>query len=291
MKGYISFLLMFFTLNLFCQTEEDLKRALEGKRVEVLIEMPASSSGIDLEIHKPNKINFDQYSDRIKDHGIALYPGDIVMITKIKKKSKHIEFQLAGGGFGTFGDESGNVSPHNVPKTSRQKDIEKKLDEDKNKQLENRKELKKELDDLKRERRIAQDQAKRDAAIESEMKKSRIQSQKLQAGSRFNIRYDYKIGFNELTVESIQKALETYVNFNLTDSNNGSISIEESGPVSLRKGLTVDEVISLLGLPKNMNTTMECDFEKMICSFENDDQLVEAVFVEKILIKYTVSSK
>jgi hypothetical protein len=48
--------------------------------------------------------------------------GDQVLVTKVKVKKDLIEFQLGGGGYGTFGDDA---SPHvNVPlaaKTQREK--------------------------------------------------------------------------------------------------------------------------------------------------------------------------
>jgi hypothetical protein len=50
------------------------------------------------------------------------------MITKIKVKDKLIEFQLGGGGYGTFGDEtSSDIYVPTVSKSRREKNLEKQL--------------------------------------------------------------------------------------------------------------------------------------------------------------------
>ena len=273
---------------ILAQSEELLKRELEGNRVEILIEMPATSEGIDIYPDRPRKMDYDDYSRRIKSAGIALYPGDVVMITKIKKKNKHIEFQLAGGGYGTWGDDSGNVSAQYIPKSSRQEEIEKILQEDKDRKLSNRSALEKELDVLKRERSLAQEDSRRQASLESEVKKSRIQDQRLQAGSRFNIRYDYKVGSEELSVSNVIRALSEFVNFSPGQSS--SIRTSPSNGM-LQKGMSMEEAIGIMGIPTSLNTSRECGLEISKCTFDNNDQVVEATFAEKVLVKYTVSSK
>jgi hypothetical protein len=48
------------------QSEAELKRAFEGTRVTVKIEMPATQRGIDLHLGDAQPIDFRQYSTRIK---------------------------------------------------------------------------------------------------------------------------------------------------------------------------------------------------------------------------------
>ncbi len=289
MKTPINILWLFLVSStLFSQSEADLKAQLEGKRVEILIEMPASSEGIDIYADKPVKLKYDEYSRRIKKYGTSLFPGDLVMITKIKKRGKHIEFQLAGGGYGTMGDESGHVSAEYIPKSSRQKEIEQILREDKDKKLPNRSKLENELNDLKRELKIAKNESRRQAALKSEMKKSRIQEQRLQGGSRFNIRYDYKIGRNELTFASIRQALRDYVSFSPVTGTSSTVSGTTGS--TLTKGMTMEQAMTILGIPKDLNTESACGFEKTVCIFVKDGQKIEAIFIEKVLVKYLVSS-
>ena len=284
---YTLFILIGAHTFLFGQSESILKDQLEGQRVEILIELPASSEGIDVYADRGFKMNFDDYSRRIKKYGTSLFPGDIVMITKIKKKGKHIEFQLAGGGYGTWGDESSSVSAAHVPKSSRQKEIEKMLRDDKDKELPNRRALQKELDQLEYDRSIAQKENQQEAAYQSEIKKARIQEQRLQGGSRINIRYDYKIGRDELTLQSIVKSLSEYINFKPNSERTSGYS---SGSPQLAKGITMEEAAQLFGFPKNLKTDQACELERTLCSFETNGQIIEAVFVEGVLVKYTIES-
>jgi len=69
-----------------------------------------------------------------------------VMITQIRVKSKHIEFQLDGGGFGTMSDEtSTSVSVASTPKSKRERNLEAELKREQDPVK--RRELKEELDD------------------------------------------------------------------------------------------------------------------------------------------------
>jgi hypothetical protein len=53
-------------------------------------------------------VNFREVADRLKDNGTAIKMGQQVMVTKVVVKKSHIEFQLGGGGYGTFGDWATN---------------------------------------------------------------------------------------------------------------------------------------------------------------------------------------
>ncbi len=279
------------TLTSFTQSEEALKDALEGKRVEILIEMPATSAGIDLEINKSRLMDFNDYSARIKEHGIALYPGDVVMITKIAVKKKHIEFQLAGGGYGTFWDESSNVSSSRIDKSSREKELEQLLS-DENQELSKRKELQNELEDLRSERNRQQQVADRSANFESEMKKQRIEDKKLQSGSRFNIRLGRRLEAADMTVDFLKRVLEEYVNFtpsnSSVDTSSGAMAPSKG---QLTKGTLLKDAVAIHGLPNNMSTNEECGLKVTKCDFDLDNQTIKATFVEDVLVSYMIQSK
>src|SRR5580692_6254070 len=72
-----------------------------GKEVLVKIDMPGSQKGIDLKFNKPSPMDWNDYSSRVKTYGISIHKGDVVRVTKFVVKNDMIEFQLAGGGFGT----------------------------------------------------------------------------------------------------------------------------------------------------------------------------------------------
>src|SRR5205823_2517203 len=74
-------------------------------------------------------IDFPKHATRLKRTGTALRRGDEVLVTKVKVKKDLIEFQLAGGGYGTFGDDDNpNVFVPAASKTEREKNLEKDLE-------------------------------------------------------------------------------------------------------------------------------------------------------------------
>src|SRR5580698_6834535 len=88
------------------QTTTNLSQAFEGKQVTVKIDMPGSQQGIDIYPQKGNTLDAKSYGKRMKQFPVAIHSGDTVMVTTVKVKGNVIEFQLAGGGFGTFGDDT-----------------------------------------------------------------------------------------------------------------------------------------------------------------------------------------
>src|SRR4051812_16365856 len=82
----------------FAQSEAHLKGFFEGKKVPVLIDMPANESGIDVRPGVEPVLDYATYGDRIKTYGVAVPEGQAILITKVKVKKDLIEFQLGGGG-------------------------------------------------------------------------------------------------------------------------------------------------------------------------------------------------
>jgi len=89
---------------LAAQDEAHLRRALEGKRVTVKIDMPATQEGVDVFPGSSRPIDFPKLSGRLKKYGVAIKEGESGMVTKVKAKDDLIEIQLGGGGYGTSGD-------------------------------------------------------------------------------------------------------------------------------------------------------------------------------------------
>ena len=174
-----------FALALCAQDELSLRQFFEGKRVRVKMDMPATHEGVDYHYRENPAIDFKSYSDRIRKCGISLRAGDEVMITGIRLKPKNIELQLGGGGYGKFGDDTGYVSTPTVPKSNREKDLEREVANEKDKDRRERlqRELNRVRDDRLREERYQRDEAARQSAI----KKAEIDQKRLQAGSRFNL--------------------------------------------------------------------------------------------------------
>src|SRR6185295_16422606 len=88
------------------QTEDQLKRAFEGRTVLVKLDMPGSDDGIDVYPGLSQSVDYPALAGRLKRYGTAVRRGQEIMVTKIRIKKDLIEFQLGGGGYGTFGDDT-----------------------------------------------------------------------------------------------------------------------------------------------------------------------------------------
>jgi hypothetical protein len=288
-KSLIIILFMTISLGISGQSEADLKDYFEGSMVQVKIDMPATSQGIDIHPMQANPLNFDDYSKRLKQFGIALYNGDQVMVTKVKVKKKHIEFQLAGGGYGTWGDDSGYVSAPRVAKSAREKELEELIKKENNEK--NKKELKKELDDLKNQRNLEQKKLDFEASQTREMKQGRIRELAVQSGSRFNIRYDQKLISGDLRAESIKNALSKYLAFNGDmGAMTQDVDYSENAPDELVKGMLWEDVATMYGVPNNINQKEECGLKIMICTYKKNGKNTEITFVEGVVVSYQIKS-
>src|SRR5258705_6824449 len=139
-------------ISVSAQSESDLKQYFEGRNVTLKLDMPATKDGVNVYPEREQPLNYSEYANRLKRHGISIRRSDIIMITKVKVKDKHIELQLGGGGYGTIGDEtdsSANVS--GVSKSRREKNLEDTLKDENDPAR--RKRIKRELDNLRRDRK------------------------------------------------------------------------------------------------------------------------------------------
>ncbi|MGC1782670.1 MAG: hypothetical protein WA708_09140 [Acidobacteriaceae bacterium] len=294
---------LFACIPAFAQNSASIAQFFEGKQVVVKMDMPASQTGIDLYPERPTPIDLSSYSNRLKKFGVSLHNGDQVMITKVKVKDKNIEFQLAGGGYGTFMDESDSpVFVHSVDKSNREKDLENRLKHEND--YFTRQQLKRELDRV-RERRDDKDSQNRMLAQEaSEAKAQRIDAKRVQGGSRFNIWYPGRVPAG-LTAQQVMQQLSLYVSFPANsfpgspspagDSDAGpnqetAAVPAQPGPLGqLRKGLTQEQVIDLLGPSTGTTQSRQNGLEMTASTFRYQDSTVETSFANGVLVKYSVT--
>ena len=180
-----AFALPVLTLALQAQDELTLRRFFEGKRVRVKIDMPATHEGVDFRYRQDPPLDFRAYSDRLRKFGIALRNGDETMVTGVKLKSRNVEFQLAGGGYGTLGDDTGYVAMPSVSKSSREKQLEKDVKNETDNRRRER--LQGELNRLRDQRQREERYEREEAARLTVARKAEIEQKRLQAGSRFNL--------------------------------------------------------------------------------------------------------
>ena len=277
------------------QDEAMLKAAFEGRRITMRLDMPGSSDGVDLRMDASPAIDFKTYGTDIKRYGIALAAGDSVPITLIRVKKDLIEFQIAGGGFGTFGDDtSTSVYLPTVDKSNREKELERRIKNETDRDA--RRRMERDLDDLRdrRERENRRINAER-ARLEAE-KRDRVADQRLRSGSRFNLRWHDRVP-PRVQPDDIMRALAEYVDFrgmdrDSRDSRGPAIDTRQAPDLSrLRKGLLRDDVEQMLGRPVETSDKREGGVVTRVEVFEAGDERVRAEFVEDVLVRYTISSR
>jgi hypothetical protein len=217
-------------------------------------------------------------------------------VTKIRVKSKHIEFQLGGGGYGTFGDEtSSNISTREAPKTKREKNLEAEVKRETDPAK--KRAMKEELDDLKAERERENARNRSVVAEAEEHRKQNVRQRRLEGGSRFNIRYPAGVPAEALASEAVMTALAQYLDFGQTTSAvaPSSILLQPTAPSPRsglpRKGMLLQEVDALLGPAAKSGERKEGTLRVQTREYATNDGRVMAEFVEGVLIRYRATSE
>jgi len=282
------------------QSEAQLRQFFEGKLVTVKLDMPATEDGVDVHADRPRPLDFSQYAGRLKRHGTALRAGQSILVTKVKAKERHIEFQLAGGGYGTFwDDQSTDVFVPPATKSQREKNLEKDIKTERDSQR--KRAMQEELDALRKERE--REDARNEAAVADaeEAKKANVRQRATEGGSRFNVRYDRVLSSQELTPQSVLQALAEYVEFpsetfgtpaGAPDRAAGAppVPAPREGLAVLRRGASRQDVEAALGKPESVSERMAGELTVFVCTFQTSWGRVEAQFVEDLLVKFVVVS-
>jgi hypothetical protein len=291
-RAYTAIVVLALVAPAAAQNESTLKAAFEGKRVTLRIDMPGTSDGVDVQADARDAVDFPRYRDKLKRYGTAIRSGESVTVTLVKLKKDLIEFQLGGGGFGTFGDDtSTSVSIKDKEKSEREKTLEKRIDDEHDR--DRKRDMQRELDDL-RDRR---DRENRRIAVEreraEEAKKERIAAQRLRGGSRFNVRYDDQVP-SGIRPEDVMATLAQYVDFGVarTDARREEVAPAPSGDITLlRKGMTRADAERAFGRPTETSGKRDGGLAVTTLVFDVGDQRITADFVEDVLVRYTLASK
>jgi hypothetical protein len=284
-----------------------LQNAFVGKQVTLQIDMPGTQQGVDLRMERDDPMDWKQYSGRLKQFGPALRSGDRATITTLVVKKNLIEFQLDGGGFGTFWDDTNtNVTPYHVEKSNYERQLERDLNNTTDPQR--RRDLQRQLDYERSRRSREQRSDDRAAAIASQLKAQQVADQRLRGGSRFNLRWNGSIPQDQLTPEALVKMMDGYVDFgdlagqkaileptaqatadNAKPATNGAPS---SQITRLKRGMQMGEVSEMMGLGRQLSqSTSEEGLKTQIFEYLPNDYRVEVTYVDGVVVRYSISSR
>jgi hypothetical protein len=259
--------------------------------VTVKIDMPGTSRGVDIFPMNATPLDYRELANRLKEYGTALKPGQSAMITKVVVKGKsHIEFQLGGGGYGTFGDAMSDGSTVHAPDQGETK-AEKAL-RDSIKAASccptRRKAHERELASLRAARERENAAAEAQAAQANEAREANLRVKRLESGSRFNIRYREGLTAEALTPDGVKKALAQYVDFAGSTTTATAAGSSTTVFAALKKGLSLKDVEALLGPASSAGEEKEGAMTVMKRTYKKDGMVVTAKFVSDVLIDFSI---
>jgi hypothetical protein len=272
----------------FAQNEGALRAFFEGKAVALRIDMPGSSEGVDV-FPDAGGLNATAYGNRMKAYGTSLRTGDRALVTLVKVKKDSIEFQLGGGGFGTFGD---NVStsvnlPPLIDKSRREIELEKRVREEDNPRV--RRDLQRELNDLRDNRERQNRRIEAERLHLQEMQRERVASQRLQGGSRFNIHFVGSVP-RDVRADDVMAALGEYVDF--SPMRGGPPPMPSSFDASiLKKGMPRADVERALGRIVQASEHRDSGLLSSTLVFDSGNERITTEFVEDVLVRWSINSK
>jgi hypothetical protein len=285
----------------------EIQNYFQGKQVQLKIDMPGTQQGVDLRFDRGTPMDWKQYSSRLKKFGVAIPKDERATVTTIVVKKDMIEFQLDGGGFGTFGDDANTtVDAKPVEKSNYEKQLERDIantdDPDR------KRELQRSLD-RERDRRERQDAAnKRAAQIASQIKSQQVAQDRLRGGSRFNLRWSGSIPAEQLTPEGLMRLLTPYIEFSDSQAAEpGAPPPNAAGPVTsapsdadtagsatgqLKRGMQMSDVTSLLGQGRQLSESVSAEgLKTQVFEYLPGDRRVEVTYVDGLVIRFLISSR
>jgi hypothetical protein len=270
-----------------------------GKEVVLKIDMPGSQKGVDLRYNKEVLMDWKEYSGRIKQYGAAIRKGDTARVTGIVVKDDRIEFQLDGGGFGTFGDDSdATVRARPVEKSDYEKNLERQIANTDDPDL--KRKLQRDLD-RERSRRERQEADNRNAAqIASQIKAQKVADDRTRGGSRFNLRWPGSIPAGQKNPDAVMKLLADYVSFPGPQDAGAAAPAPQNAAgdaaipatAQLKRGMHIDDVTKLFGPGQKLSESVSPEgLKTQTFQYATGDRQVDVIYVEGLVVRYSISSK
>jgi hypothetical protein len=281
--------------------ESDLRRAFIGKPVLLKLDLPATQKGVDLRFDKGEVMNWKEYSDRIKEFGVALRKGDRPNVTALVVKKNIIELQLNGGGFGTMDDMSRTtIQPVPVERSGLERRLERELAREDD--PERRERMKRELERERRSRQREEDRRRAEARDATLRRQSELRAT---GGSRINLRWEGRLP-EDLSPQAfsgyLREVLETEQGFapvrppmppstTLRErptppptGGNGDIGV-------LRRGATKEEIERSFGPGKLLSQSDNGDMKTQQFQYTTSDRLIQVTYVEGLVVRFNINSR
>jgi hypothetical protein len=297
-KSIVILALALITLRLGAQNDPNsIESYFTGKEVVLKLDMPGTQQGVDLLLNKDVPMNWKEYSNRIKSNGISIPKGATARVTGVVVKDDRIEFQLDGGGFGTFLDDSSTtVNAKTVDKSDYEKQLERQIanstDDDQ------RRRLQRDLD-RERSRRERQDASNRaDAQIASQIKSQQVADKRMRGGSRFNLRWAGAIPADQKTPQAVMKLLADYVSFDSLQTAAVVPAEQNAGgdggvpaTAQLKRGMKIGDVTTLFGPGQQLSESISNEgLKTQTYQYMAGDRRVEVTYVEGVVVRYSINS-
>jgi hypothetical protein len=220
-------------------------------------------------------------------------------------KKDRIEFQLNGGGFGTFGDDTNtNVQAKPVDKSNYEKSLENQIANTDDPDQKAR--LQRDLD-RERARRAREDAANQRAAqVASQIKAQQVADSRMQGGSRFNLRWQGKIPSDSLSPEAITHLMANYVTLDAPGAQPEAGSPPPGyGPPAgyapappagaptgqLQRGMHIADVTALLGPGTQTSSTTSSDgLTTQVFEYVNGERHTQVTYVSGVVVRFSISS-
>lgn len=205
-------LLLLFT-PLWAQSEDLLREHFVGRTVIVKLDMPGDSNGIDLSPGEDSLTNDFQINEDLRRYGIGIKKGARAKVTAVNVKKDLIEFQLNGGGFGSFKDRM-TTSNSAVKKSSEETRLERER-RSASASASQRRYIDSRLRRLREEREEEERRMKARAAAGDTTAMSPEQIRRRTSGSRFNIRFPgaKEVPLSARTPTGLEAILKPYLDF------------------------------------------------------------------------------
>jgi hypothetical protein len=268
--------------------EASLRAYFEGKTVALLVDLPGTNEGVD--VWADRRMDAREYGERLKRFGVALQAGDRPVITLVKVKKDVIEFQLAGGGYGTFGDNtSTSVDIPFVEKSDYEKSLELQLKDEKDPAR--KRAMERDLREVRAYRERENRRITAERAIIADYKQRWLALRRQQGGSRFNIRYTPAVPA-VVRPDDVMDALRDFVDFSDMDlpAARGRVPVV-SAETQPRRGMLRADADRLFGAPVDVSQRSEGALLVVTAVFMRGSDRITAEFVEDVMIRFVIGRR